>query len=275
MTEINNSDRASQRSNPNTPTPLKLPDVITIKATTPLGWIAGAWADFQKAPLPCLTYGILMAFVSAAISISLLFSGYSDWIMVLIGGFFLIAPMLAMGLYEAGRQIEAGRKPSFTQMIFVKGAFRQDLAYLGLALLLLYFFWGRMAQLVYALSTYRKHDNVMQFLDFMLTTPEGQKMAIAGTLVGGVIAFIAFALVVISAPMLLDRKTDVFIATITSVRAVAKNLFPMLIWAMLITALTILGILTGFIGLIIVFPLIGLASWRAYRELVPTGHFPE
>ncbi len=160
-------------------------------------------------------------------------------------------------------------------MAFVKSAFRQDLAYLGLGLLLLYFFWGRMAQLIYALSTYRKHDDVMQFINFMLTTSEGHNMAIAGTIAGGVIAFIAYTLVVISAPMLLDRKTDVFVASITSFRAVTKNPLPMLVWAILITFLIAIGILSGFIGLAVIFPVIGLASWRAYRELVPKGHFPE
>ena len=247
---------------------LNLPDVATIKIGTPLKWLAGAGTDFTKAPLPCLVYGFIMAGISAALCYALVFSGHSDWIMVLIGGFFLVAPMLAMGLYEAGRQIENGTKPSLLQMIFVKGAFRQDLLYLGLALLLIYFFWGRMAQLVYALSTYRKHDDVMQFVNFMLTTSEGQQMAITGTIVGGIIAFIAFSLVVISAPMLLDRKTDVFVATITSVRSVANNFMPMMVWAILITALIAFGISTAFLGLIIVFPVIGLASWRAYKGLI-------
>ncbi len=252
-----------------TTTSLNLPEVAIINANAPFKWLAGAWSDFTKASLPCLVYGFIMAGISAALCYALVFSGHSDWIMVLIGGFFLVAPMLAMGLYEAGRQIDTGNKPSLSQMIFVKGAFRQDLLYLGLALLLIYFFWGRMAQLVYALSTYRKHDDVMQFLNFMLTTSEGQQMAITGTIIGGIIAFIAFALVVISAPMLLDRKTDVFVATITSVRSVAKNFIPMMIWAFLIIALIAIGMSTAFFGLIIVFPLIGLASWRAYKDLIP------
>lgn len=94
-------------------------------------------------------------------------------------------------------------------------------------------------------------------------------MALTGTAVGAVIALFAFALVVISAPMMLDRKTDVFIATITSFRAVLKNPLPLLLWAIIIAVLTALGIATAFFGLILVFPLIGLASWHAYRELVP------
>jgi uncharacterized membrane protein len=82
----------------------------------------------------------------------------------------------------------------------------------------------------------------------------------------------AYSLVVVSAPMLLNEKTNVFIATITSVRTIAQNFLPMLVWAALIVALTALGIATGFLGLIVSFPVIGLASWRAYRELVPSSH---
>ena len=188
--------------------------------------------------------------------------------MVLIGGFFLIAPMLGMGLYEAGRKLELGQKPKLSEMLFVRTASPRDLAYLGLALLLIYFFWGRMAQLIYALSTYRVHSSTEEFFQFMLTTSEGHAMAISGTIVGGAIALIAFALVVISAPMLLERKTDVFIASITSVRTVFTNPGPMMLWAFLIALLTILGVATACLGLAIVFPLIGLSSWRAYRALV-------
>ncbi len=262
-------DTANDNATAQAPSSMKLPDVATITITTPFAWLSDAWNDMGKALWPSLFYGVVMAIASALLAIATVFSGYSDWIMVLAGGFLLVAPMLAMGLYEAGRMIETGHQPGLKDMLFVKGAFRQDLFYLGLALLLMYFFWGRMAQLVYALSTFRKHDDVLQFFEFMAFTSEGHMMALWGTLVGGVIAFIAYALVVISAPMLLDRKTDVFVATITSVRSVTKNFIPMLVWAFIITGLTILGIVTGFLGLIIVFPWLGMASWRAYRTLVP------
>ena len=103
---------------------------------------------------------------------------------------------------------------------------------------------------------------------FALTTPEGHRMLFAGSLIGGVIAFLTYGLVVISAPMLLDRQTSVFVATITSFRAVAANLGPMIVWALLIAALTLSTVLTGFLALVIVFPWLGLATWRAYGELV-------
>ena len=260
-------------SGPETPQagaePFRLPEVAKIGLGAPFQWLAGGWADFRRAPLPCLIYGIALAALSAAIGWALVFSGQFAWVFVLAGGFLIVGPMLAMGLYEAGRQLEVGETPGFSDMALVKGAFRLDLAYLGLALFLIYLLWTRIAQIVYALSTSTLHRTPMDFLAFMCTTPEGLTMAATGTVIGAVIAFLAFMLVVVSAPMMLDRKRDVFIATITSIRAVTRNALPMAIWALIIAVLTALGIATAFFGLIVVFPVVGLASWRAYRALVP------
>lgn len=248
-----------------------LPTVSTISMTAPFGWLAGGWADFRKAPGPCLTYGAILVAFSVGLSAALYFAEAIRWLFVLAAGFMLVAPILAMGLYQAGRILEQGGKPRLRDVLFVRSAFRQDLMFLGLALVLIYSLWVEMAHLVYGLSTYKLHKTLPDLLVFMLTDPEGHNMVLYGTAIGGVIAFLAFSLVAISAPMLLNREANVFIATITSARAVVQNFFPMLVWATLIVILTALGIASGFLGLIISFPVIGLASWRAYRELVPAS----
>ena len=249
----------------------KLPDVATITIGAPFRWLSGAWQDYLRAPLPFMIYGIVLAGISAMIAWALVFSGAFAWVFVLAGGCFLIAPILAMGLYEGGRMLEDGETPGLTDIVLVRSAVRADIAYLGLALFLIYLFWTRLAQIVYALSTSVMHKDPTDFLAFMFTTPEGLSMAATGSVIGGVVAFLAFSLAVISAPMMLGGQTDIFIATITSVRSVTKNPGPMLVWALLIAVLTAIGIATAFFGLILIFPLIGLASWRAYRELVPTS----
>ena len=246
-----------------------LPDVAKITIRTPFRWLSRGWQDFLTAPLPFLIYGIVLAAISAMIAWALIFSSAFAWVFVLAGGFFLVAPILAMGLYEGARMLEAGETPGLTDIILIRGALRLDLAYLGTALFLIYLFWTRIAQIVYALSTPYMHKTPQDFLSFMFTTTDGITMAATGSLIGGVIAFLAFSLIVVSAPMMLGSRTDVFIATITSVRCVAQNFGPMLVWGLLIVALTALGIATAFFGLIVVFPLIGLASWHAYRDLVP------
>lgn len=246
-----------------------LPHVATISVTAPFKWLSGAWQDYLSAPLPFMIYGIILSAISAMIAWALVFSGAFAWVFVLAGGFFLVAPILAMGLYEGGRILEQGQSPGLTDIVLVREAVRLDLAYLGLALFLIYMFWTRIAQIVYALSTPVMHKTPAEFLTFMFTTQDGLSMALTGTLVGGAIAFLAFSLVVISAPMLLSAKSDVFIATITSVRCVTKNFLPMLVWGLLIVVLTAIGIASAFFGLILIYPLIGLATWRAYRDLVP------
>ena len=107
-----------------------------------------------------------------------------------------------------------------------------------------------------------------KFAIFAFTTGEGLNMLLTGSIIGGVIALFTFAIVVVSAPMLVDRESNFFAATVTSFTAVAANPLPMLIWAGIIALLVAASALTGFAGLIVVFPLLGLASWRAYRDLV-------
>lgn len=245
-----------------------LPAINIVGIDAPFRWLAGGWRDFMKAPGPCLAYGLAMALVSLWLVYSLYASNAAFWVLALTCGFVFVAPMLAMGLYEAGRQIEEGRKPTLGDMILVRGAIRQDVAYLGLALTLIYLLWGRIAQIVYGLSTYRFHKTIDEFIDFALHSSEGHSMLISGTIVGGVIAFLTYSLVVVSAPMLLDRNANVFAATATSVRAVVANFPTMVLWAAILAGLTLASAFTGFLALIVVFPWLGLASWRAYRALV-------
>jgi len=248
-----------------------LPKVREIGFGAPFAWLAGGWRDLWRAPGPCLAYGLAMAAVSAGIVALLVLTNASFLALSLTCGFVFVAPMLAMGLYEAGRRLEAGERPTLMGMVLVRRAFSSDAAYLGLFLLLIYLLWGRIAQLVYGLSTWHLHDTVEKFVTFALTTGEGRDMLITGSLIGGVIAFFVYMSVVVAAPMLLDRRTNVFAATVTSFTAVAANPGPMLVWAAIIVALLAISAATAFAAFIIVFPLLGLASWRAYRALVDDG----
>jgi uncharacterized membrane protein len=249
-----------------------LPAVSTIDLKAPFGWLGGAWRDLWKEPLPCLAYGLIVTLLSLTLCYALVVSDAAFWVLALTVGFVFVAPMLAMGLYEAGRLIERGEKPTLGQMLYVRSAVRLDLAYLGLFLVLIYLFWGRIAQIVYGLSTYHLHRTTKEFVDFAIGTPDGHTMLTTGTLIGGAIAYLTYCLVVVSAPMLLDRNTNVFVAIVTSVRAVVENFWPMTLWAAIIGTLVLISAATGFLALVVIFPWLGLASWRAYRELVPEPH---
>jgi uncharacterized membrane protein len=249
-------------------TPSRLPDVAVIGFDAPFRWLAQGWSDLMACFWQSLVYGLLLTAFSLWLVYALYTTRIAFWVFALTCGFVFVAPMLAMGLYAAGRMLEAGARPTLRGMLFVRSALRQDLAYLGLALLIIFLLWGQIAQIVYGLSTFQTHSTIASLLDFTFNTPAGHTMLATGTLVGGLIAFFAFTLVVVSAPMLLDQNTDVFIATVTSFRAVSRNLSPMLLWAFLLALLLLLTVFTGFLGLAIIFPWLGFASWRAYRTLV-------
>lgn len=249
-------------------TPSRLPDVAAIGFDAPFRWLGGGWSDLMKCFWQSLVYGLILTAFSLWLVYTLYTTHVAFWVFALTCGFVFVAPMLAMGLYSAGRSLEAGERPSLWSMLFVRSALRQDLAYLGLALLIIFLLWGQIAQIVYGLSTFQTHSTIASLLEFTFRTPSGHTMLATGTLIGGLIAFFAFTLVVVSAPMLLDQDADVFIACVTSFRAVSRNLPAMLLWAFLLAALLLATVFTGFFGLAIVFPWLGLASWRAYRTLV-------
>jgi uncharacterized membrane protein len=244
-----------------------LPAIRTVRLSAPFGWLAEGWRDLMKAPAPLLLYGLGVAVASFALCYGVYATNGAFWVMALTAGFVIIAPVLAMGPYEAGRRIDLGERPGLGQILFVRSAFRQDVAYLSLLLVLIYFLWGRVAQIVYGLSTYQIHRDLESLVAFAVGSSEGRVMLLTGTLTGGVLAFVTYALVVVSAPMLLNPNANVFAAVATSVRAVNANFFPLLLWAVIITGLLLLSAATGFLALIVIFPWLGLASWRAYRSL--------
>lgn len=251
--------------------PIRLPDVNAVTLGAPFRWLGLAWSDLWKAWPSCLAYGLSVAAFSAWLSGMLIISNMAFWALSLSCGFVFIAPLLAMGPYEAGRRLEAGEAPHLGDILLLPRAFRADVALLGLALLVIFFIWTQIAQIVYGLSTYQIHRTLSALAQFALDTADGRRMIVVGSVIGGGIAFLTFCLVAVSAPMLLDRRNSVFEATVTSVRAVTANFAPMVLWAVLIAALIVGSALTGFLALVVVFPWLGLATWRAYRELVRTA----
>lgn len=249
-------------------TTLGLPAIRTIPLAAPFTWLAEGWRDLMKAPGPLLLYGLGVAVASFALCYGVYATNGAFWVLALTAGFVIIAPILAMGPYEAGRRLDLGERPTLGQILFVRSAFRQDLAYLSLLLLLIYFLWGRVAQIVYGLSTFQVHRDVESLVAFAIGSSEGHGMLLIGALTGGALAFVAYALVVVSAPILLNPHANVFAAVATSVRTVNANFFPLLLWAVIITTLLLMSAATGFLALIVVFPWLGLASWRACKAVV-------
>jgi uncharacterized membrane protein len=249
-------------------TPSRLPAVQRIGPTAPFHWLAWGWRALWASWRVSLPFGLAVAAVCAGVAGSLLASNLAGWALTLTFGFVFVAPVLAMGNYETGRRLEQRLGFTLRTTFLPPGTLRQDVAYLGLLLFVIFGIWIQAAQIVYGLSTFQIHRTVEAFVRFALGTAEGHGMLVTGTIVGGAMAFLTYVLFVIAAPMLLDPRNGFFEAVATSVRAVNANVLPMLVWAAILAVLTIGSAATGFAALIVVFPWLGLASWRAYRDLV-------
>lgn len=245
--------------------------VNTVKADAPWDWVARGFWDFVRAPAVSLVYGIGFVGVSLIFSGGLWLLGLGAWIPVAVGGFLIVGPLAAVGLYETARRLEAGEPVSVGAALFVGRAARLQLAYMGFLLMFLYLVWLRVAMLLYAIFALGHYEPLSDFMVHAITTTNGLALLGVGTAIGAVIAFASFAVSAVSVPMLMAERIDFATAVLTSIAAVRRNLFPMLLWAWIIALCVALGTATLFVGLALVFPVIGYASWHAYRDLVSSS----
>jgi uncharacterized membrane protein len=187
----------------------------------------------------------------------------------LAAGFMFVAPALAICFYDISRRLERGEKVSFGAVAFAWKPNISQIAGMGLVMMLFQLAWIRFATLLFALFFGPDPASWDRFVEALFFSTDGLPFLIVGTLSGGILAILAFAIGVTAFPMLLDRDVGTATAIATSVRAAIVNWRVMTGWAALIVMFTAAGIVTGCLGLIVTMPLIGHASWHAYRELVP------
>lgn len=238
---------------------------LTIDA--PWRWLGAGFRDLMRAPHLSVGYGALVIGGGVAIVWLLWQAGYVSLIPVAFGMFAIFGPLLAVGMYEMSRRIEAGEPPRIFPVRFAGPRSPLQLAYVGFFLMFAALVWARMAMLLYALFTNGNYMPLSDFAAFALTTTPGLAMLAVGTAVGGFIAFAIYLLTVVSIPMLMNERTDAFTAVATGMKAWNRSPGAMLLWAWLIAVITAAGIATFFIGLAVAFPLLGHASWHAYREI--------
>jgi len=243
-----------------------LPVIRQIGMDRPLVWLKAGWQDVRANPLPSLAYGLLFALGGDLIILALLETPHL--LTVSISGFFLVAPLLAAGLYELSRRTEAGEKILFIDSLKCFGRNGQSLAFFGLILALIALMWERFSAITFALIGATSAPIASAYLNEIIF--DGEHLAFTATwfVLGGVLALFVYALSVVSVPLMLDRDADVATAIMTSLRAFARNSRPLLLWAAMLVGLTLLGFATLLLGLIVIMPILGHASWHAYRELV-------
>jgi len=230
----------------------------------PLRWLAAGWKYFRRAPLIGLFFGL--CFVLMGWAILLVYRHAPIYTLALSAGFLLMGPFVCLGLYQASRRLEQGLQPRWLDCLSAWRKRMSQIAIFGAVLLILEMIWGRAALIVFAVSFQGMPDfagSIAQLLN-----PENLGFIISYLSVGALFAGLIYAVSVISIPMLLDRDTDAVTAGLTSMRLVLTQTGVMLFWGALITALVLLAMLPWFIGLLVVGPLLGHASWHAYRAAV-------
>ncbi|KQB98499.1 hypothetical protein AL073_02345 [Loktanella sp. 1ANDIMAR09] len=223
--------------------------------------------DFQRAP----QFGLFFSAVYVVGGFVLIWvgAGHVSWTLATSLGFPLIAPFAAAGLYEVSRRMEAGQPLDWRGILGIVWNERtRQLPWLGAIIVIYFLFWTFLAHMIFALFMgLSTMTNISESLEVFLT-PSGLMMIAVELGVGAVLAFLLFSLTVVSLPLVLDREVDFVTAMLTSMKAVRENLFVMLVWAMIIALLSLLALLPWFLGLMLVLPILGHATWHLYRRVV-------
>jgi uncharacterized membrane protein len=227
-------------------------------------WLRLGWGDFQRAPAIGLFYGA--SFAAMGWLLLWLFRSAPAYTLALSAGFLLLGPFLCLGLYDVSRRLERGVAVSLGASLVAWKTRSGTLAIFGGVLLILEMLWGRASLVVFAVS----FDGMPDFKGSLLALLDPQNLGFIITYlaVGGLFAGLIFAVSVVAMPMILDRQTDAITAGLTSLRLCLSQPGVMLLWGATLTLLVVLAMLPGFAGLLIVGPVLGHASWHAYREAV-------
>jgi uncharacterized membrane protein len=245
--------------------------VRQIALTRPLDWLALGWKDFTRALVPSALHGLLIACGGLAIAAVAWERFYL--LAGALSGFLLVGPVLATGLYELSRRLAAGQPATLTAVFEAWRSSCSCVFGFGLILVVVGTFWVLVSALLIALFVDANITDAASFLRDVVLARDSHFFE-GWMALGGMLAALVFAASVVSIPMMLDRDVDLPAAVLTSIQAVAANPVALALWATIIMLLTALGMATLFVGLIVIVPVLGHASWHAYAELLDTSALP-
>lgn len=248
--------------------PAAKPEIRMVELDRPWLWLAAGWRDFTRAPAVSLAYGFMFSVAGYIVIYGLYAVDMFYLILPMAAGFTLIGPVAAVGLYDVSRRLETGQPVTFGGALRAFLSRAGTVSTMGLVLMLFLLAWIRVAMLIFALFFGDKAIPNTNFIEAVFFAPESLPFVVTGTLVGALLSTAVFTISAISLPMLLDRNVGVPHAVAASIRTVNKNPQAMALWAALIAGFTAFGLATLFVGLAVCLPLVGHASWHAYRDLV-------
>lgn len=244
----------------------ELPSIRRVSVQRPFSWLARGWSDMRENLGASLAYGIFFALIGYAL---LAFAAPRPYLFsTAISGFLLIGPLSAAGLYEISRRREQGVSTTLTASITGLRQHADVLFHFGILLALTLVLWERVSAVVFALFYADNVPDLSNFVHSILFSGDYIPLVLAYIIVGGTIAGVVFSATAVSVPMMMARDTDMMTAMATSMRAVTTNRLPMLVWAILIVLLIAVSFATLMVGLVVFLPLLGHATWHAYRDMV-------
>lgn len=254
------------------PPPSAIPDVRSARRADLKAALAAGWRDFRAAPAFGLFFGGVYVLGGLFLYWVLAVSDQIWWTIPITLGFPLLGPFIAVGLYEVSRRLEAGEALNWGAVLGV--IFRQkdrQIPSMAAIIVIFFLFWNFLGHMIFALFLgLTAMTNISSSYEVFLA-PQGLAMLAVGSAVGAVFAFVLYATNVISLPLLLDKEVDFVTAMITSWKAVMASPGPMLAWAALIAAALFVAMLPAFLGLFLVLPVLGHASWHLYRRILPAA----
>lgn len=235
-----------------------------IGVLAPFRWLRLGWGDFNRARRQSLTYGLAMVAISYMVAITAYLMDSYMLLFVLLSGFFFLGPVLAMGLYSISCQLQEGRRPRLGYCLREGRRHMGNGLVLAFVLLIVFLIWARAASMLHIFFPEQSSPGLDELKLFLGV----------GTSVGAFFSGLIFMVGAFSIPMIMDRKVDVITAVVTSVNAVSRNKAAMLVWMSIIVVCVIIGLATAFVGLAVLLPLVGHATWYAYKETIDAEDWP-
>jgi len=250
--------------------PAKMPVIRKVAVNDITAALKEGIADFIACPLYGLFFGSIYTIGGLAI-LAMLTTFDMSWMIIPIAiAFPFIGPFVAVGLYEVSRRRAAGVPLKFSEILSVIIAQKErQFGLMAFAIMCIFWIWIFQVRLLLAVFLgFQSFPSVAAFIKVVTTTPEGIGFITLGTAIGAVLAFVLFCTTVIAIPLLLDRDIDVISAIITSFKTVLQNPMVMIGWGITVAALAILALLPYFLGILIVLPILGHATWHLFERVI-------
>lgn len=243
--------------------------VRRVASDQPFQWLAAGWRDFMTAPAASLAYGLLFVVIGFALTYGVWRTGNLFLLAPLASGFILLVPLLSVGFHAISRDIEQNRRPSFSGALFAWQQNAKSMVNAALAFMFMFLLWLRLSEIVFALTFPATSTLDMRGLfNTTFFTLGGLEFLALFLALGACLAALTFMGGAFALPMLLDKDVSMAEAIATSFTAVVMNIRTMIVWGALVALLTAAGMALFYIGLAITLPLVGHASWHAYRATI-------